>query len=63
VATRSVPIGGAHFTNDLRWAEYDGGRGEELKCQYGHAVVTDVPRKRLSRSPVLSADLAVAHDC
>ncbi len=43
--TSSVPIGGAHFTNDLavglNMPVY---QAEELKCQYGHAVVTAVPQ-------------------
>jgi cell division protein FtsA len=43
--TASVPIGGAHFTNDLavglNMPVY---QAEELKCQYGHAVVTAVPQ-------------------
>jgi len=43
--TASVPIGGAHFTNDLavglNMPIY---QAEELKCQYGHAVVTAVPQ-------------------
>jgi cell division protein FtsA len=43
--TASVPIGGAHFTNDLavglNMPVY---QAEELKCQYGHAVVTSVPQ-------------------
>jgi cell division protein FtsA len=46
VHTASVPIGGQHFTNDLA----AGLRGmpiahaEELKRQFGHAVVTAVPQ-------------------
>jgi len=43
--TASVPIGGAHFTNDmavgLQMAVAD---AENLKCQYGHCVVTAVPQ-------------------
>jgi len=43
--TASVPIGGAHFTNDmavgLQMAVAD---AEDLKCQYGHCVVTAVPQ-------------------
>jgi cell division protein FtsA len=44
--TGSVPIGGAHFTNDLAVGlNMTVAEAEELKCQYGHAVVTDVPQE------------------
>ncbi|MGD0731482.1 MAG: cell division protein FtsA [Terracidiphilus sp.] len=43
--TSSVPIGGAHFTNDLAVGlQVPVGQAEELKRQYGHAVVTAVPQ-------------------
>jgi cell division protein FtsA len=42
--TASVPIGGAHFTNDLAIGlQMPVAQAEELKRQYGHAVVTSVP--------------------
>ena len=42
--TASVPIGGAHFTNDLAVGLQLGLiQAEELKRQYGNAVVTAVP--------------------
>jgi cell division protein FtsA len=44
VHTASVPIGGQHFTNDLAVGlQMPVAQAEELKRQYGHAVVTDVP--------------------
>jgi cell division protein FtsA len=43
--TASVPIGGAHFTNDLAVGlQMPLAQAEELKCQYGHVVVTSVPQ-------------------
>ncbi|MFP5210727.1 MAG: cell division protein FtsA [Acidobacteriota bacterium] len=43
--TASVPIGGAHFTNDLAVGlQVPVAQAEELKRQYGHAVVTAVPQ-------------------
>ena len=43
--TGSVPVGGAHFTNDLAVGlQMPVGNAEELKRQYGHAVVTAVPQ-------------------
>ncbi len=43
--TASVPIGGAHFTNDLAIGlQMPVAEAEELKRQYGNAVVTAVPQ-------------------
>jgi cell division protein FtsA len=43
--TASVPIGGAHFTNDLAVGlQLPVAQAEELKRLYGHAVVTAVPQ-------------------
>ncbi len=43
--TGSIPVGGAHFTNDLAVGlQMPVGNAEELKRQYGHAVVTAVPQ-------------------
>ena len=43
--TGSVPIGGAHFTNDLAVGlQMPVAQAEELKRQYGHSVVTAVPQ-------------------
>jgi cell division protein FtsA len=43
--TASVPIGGAHFTNDLAIGlQMPVSQAEELKKQYGNAVVTAVPQ-------------------
>ena len=43
--TASVPIGGMHFTNDLATGlQMPVAQAEELKRQYGHAVVTSVPQ-------------------
>jgi cell division protein FtsA len=43
--TGSVPIGGAHFTNDLAVGlQMPVANAEQLKRQYGHAVVTAVPQ-------------------
>jgi cell division protein FtsA len=43
--TGSVPIGGAHFTNDLAVGlQMPVAVAEELKLQYGNAVVTAVPQ-------------------
>jgi cell division protein FtsA len=43
--TASVPIGGAHFTNDLAIGlQMPVSEAEELKRQYGNAVVTLVPQ-------------------
>jgi cell division protein FtsA len=45
VHTASVPIGGQHFTNDLAAGlNMPVAQAEELKRQYGHAVVTSVPQ-------------------
>ena len=42
--TASIPIGGAHFTNDLAVGlQMPVAQAEELKREYGHAVVTAVP--------------------
>jgi len=44
VHTASVPVGGNHFTNDLAVGlQMSTAQAEELKRQYGHAVVTAVP--------------------
>ncbi len=44
--TASVPIGGAHFTNDLAVClQLPLAQAEELKRQYGHCVVTAVPQQ------------------
>jgi cell division protein FtsA len=44
--TASVPIGGAHFTNDLAVGlQIPVAQAEELKRQYGNAVVTAVPEE------------------
>jgi cell division protein FtsA len=44
--TASVPIGGAHFTNDLAIGlQMPVVQAEELKRQYGNAVVTSVPQQ------------------
>jgi cell division protein FtsA len=43
--TASVPIGGAHFTNDLAIGlQMPVAQAEEIKRQYGNAVVTAVPQ-------------------
>ena len=43
--TASVPVGGAHFTNDLAVGlQMPVASAEEIKRQYGHAVVTAVPQ-------------------
>ncbi|HLY40942.1 MAG TPA: cell division protein FtsA [Terracidiphilus sp.] len=43
--TASVPIGGAHFTNDMAVGlQMPVADAEDLKCQYGHCVVTAVPQ-------------------
>ena len=43
--TASVPIGGAHFTNDLAVGlQMPVAQAEEIKRQYGNAVVTLVPQ-------------------
>jgi len=43
--TASVPVGGAHFTNDLAVGlQMPVANAEQLKRQYGHAVVTAVPQ-------------------
>lgn len=43
--TASVPIGGAHFTNDLAIGlQMPVTQAEELKKQYGNCVVTSVPQ-------------------
>jgi len=44
--TASVPIGGAHFTNDLAVClQIPVAQAEELKRLYGHTVVTAVPEE------------------
>ena len=44
--TASVPIGGAHFTNDLAIGlQMPVVQAEEIKRQYGNAVVTAVPQQ------------------
>jgi cell division protein FtsA len=44
--TASVPIGGAHFTNDLAVGlQMPVAQAEELKREYGHAVVTALPQQ------------------
>jgi cell division protein FtsA len=44
--TASVPIGGAHFTNDLAVGlQMPVAQAEELKKEYGHAVVTALPQQ------------------
>ena len=46
VHTASVPIGGAHFTNDLAVGlQMPTAQAEDLKCQFGHCVVTAVPQE------------------
>jgi cell division protein FtsA len=46
VHTASVPIGGAHFTNDLAVGlQLPTAQAEDLKCQFGHCVVTAVPQE------------------
>jgi cell division protein FtsA len=46
VYTASVPIGGAHFTNDLAIGlQVPVAQADELKKQYGNAVVTAVPQQ------------------
>lgn len=43
--TASVPIGGAHFTNDLAIGlQVPVAQAEELKLQYGNCVVTAIPQ-------------------
>jgi cell division protein FtsA len=43
--TASVPVGGSHFTNDLAVGlQMPVAQAEDLKRQYGHAVVTAVPQ-------------------
>ncbi len=43
--TASVPIGGAHFTNDLAIGlQMPVAQTEELKKQYGNCVVTSIPQ-------------------
>jgi len=44
--TASVPIGGAHFTNDLAVGLHMPlSQAEDLKREYGHAVVTALPQQ------------------
>ncbi|HEY6488298.1 MAG: cell division protein FtsA [Terracidiphilus sp.] len=46
VHTACVPIGGAHFTNDLAVGlQMPTAQAEDLKCQFGHCVVTSVPQE------------------
>jgi cell division protein FtsA len=41
--TASIPVGGQHFTNDLAMGlQIPVAQAEELKTQYGHAVVTEI---------------------
>jgi len=43
--TASVPVGGAHFTNDLAVGlQIPVAEAEEMKRHFGHAVVTSVPQ-------------------
>ena len=43
--TASVPVGGAHFTNDLAVGlNLPTAQAEDLKRQFGHCVVTSVPQ-------------------
>jgi cell division protein FtsA len=43
--TASIPIGGAHFTNDLAIGlQVSVAQAEELKRQFGNAVVTAIPQ-------------------
>jgi cell division protein FtsA len=43
--TASVPIGGAHFTNDLAIGlQMPVAQAEEIKTQYGNCVVTSIPQ-------------------
>ena len=43
--TASIPVGGAHFTNDLAVGlQLPVAHAEELKRQYGHVVVTAIPQ-------------------
>jgi cell division protein FtsA len=43
--TGSIPFGGQHFTNDLAVVlQIPVAQAEQLKLQYGHAVVTAVPQ-------------------
>jgi cell division protein FtsA len=45
VHTASIPIGGMHFTNDLAVGlQIPLAQAEEIKKQYGNAVVTSVPQ-------------------
>jgi cell division protein FtsA len=44
--TASVPVGGAHFTNDLAVGlQMQTAQAEDLKRQFGHCVVTAVPQE------------------
>ena len=44
--TGSIPVGGAHFTNDLAVGlQMPVAQAEDLKRQFGHAVVTAVPQE------------------
>ena len=44
--TASVPVGGAHFTNDLAVGlQMPVAQAEDLKRQFGHCVVTAVPQE------------------
>ncbi|MDR3739329.1 MAG: cell division protein FtsA [Terracidiphilus sp.] len=44
--TASVPVGGAHFTNDLAVGlQMPTAQAEDLKRQFGHCVVTAVPQE------------------
>jgi cell division protein FtsA len=46
VHTASVPVGGAHFTNDLAVGlQMPTAQAQDLKCQFGHCVVTAVPQE------------------
>ncbi len=57
--TASVPIGGAHFTNDLAIGlQLPVAQAEELKRQYGNAVVTAVPQ--LAEIEIVNAQGAAA---
>ena len=63
--TASVPIGGAHFTNDLAVGlQMPVAQAEELKRQYGNAVVTAVPQHaEIEIANPAAADAAPAHHC
>jgi cell division protein FtsA len=58
--TASVPIGGAHFTNDLAVGlELPLAQAEELKRHYGNAVVVDVPQEAQIEIPTPKGGRAI----